>query len=70
MRIAPESAFRRLLNSGSALSGMPTNRSKSQDWAWSNLETRIGLLTGQSLPKFRCDRKRRFNADRHVLREQ
>jgi hypothetical protein len=34
------------------------------------LETRIGLLTGQSLPIFRCGRERRFNADRHVLNDQ
>ena len=30
----------------------------------------IGLLTGQSVPIFRCGRKRRFHADRHALNDQ
>ena len=34
------------------------------------LEECIGLLTGQSVPIFRCGRKRRFNADRHALNDQ
>jgi hypothetical protein len=34
------------------------------------LDECIGLLTGQSVPIFRCGRKRRFNADRHVLNDQ
>ena len=34
------------------------------------LNERIALLTGQSVPIFRCGRKRRFNADRHVLNDQ
>jgi hypothetical protein len=35
-----------------------------------SLKTRIGLLTGQSVPIFRCGRKRRFIVDRHVLNDQ
>jgi hypothetical protein len=35
-----------------------------------SLNERIGLLTGQSVPIFRCGRERRFNADRHVFDDQ
>jgi hypothetical protein len=34
------------------------------------LNERIGLLTGQSVPIFRCGREMRINADRHVFDDQ
>ena len=34
------------------------------------LDKADAVIHGQSVPIFRCGRKRRFNADRHVLNEQ
>jgi|ERR1700691_5241500 hypothetical protein len=39
-------------------------------WRIFSVDERFALLTGQSVPIFRCGRKRRFNVDRHVLNDQ
>src|ERR1039458_4323398 len=50
-----------------AASFLPTIRAERPLRAESDLEMRFGLLTGQSVPIFRCGREWRFNADRHVF---
>jgi hypothetical protein len=39
-------------------------------WGSSRRDMRSRMLTGQSVPIFRCDREMRINADRHIFDDQ
>jgi hypothetical protein len=47
----------------------PVN-SSTQTLGQAGLRESTGLLTGQSVPIFRCDREMRINADRHIFDDQ
>jgi hypothetical protein len=72
--IVSDKELYRGVNRGAPWSGAQFPRafqgSNTEDRVQAALNERFALLTGQSVPIFRCGRKRCFNADRHVLNDQ